>query len=123
MSDQNPQANGTGDDQADKTAGGTEVNGVAEANGVAAQPQTVQVEAESGTLTANEAEILKKLKKEPWNIPGIATQFSISEEEAVHAIDALVRKGYDIQYDRRTKRVNLVLDPVTLEPLRVDPDK
>lgn len=79
----------------------------------------------NGKLTQREAEILKHLKKQDWSIPGIAdsTKPKTSEEEAVKIIDALVRKGYDINYDRSTKRVILVTDPVTMEPLRIDPEK
>ncbi len=76
-----------------------------------------------GKLSGHEAEILKHLKKEPWSIPGIHDHLKTSEDEAVHLVDLLIRKGYDINFDRKTKRVSLVLDPVTLEPLRIDPEK
>lgn len=77
-----------------------------------------------GKLTQRESEILKHLKKEDWSIPGIANSVepATSEEEAVRLVDSLMRKGYDINYDRITKHISLVTDPVTLEPLKIDPE-
>src|SRR3989344_4002810 len=79
----------------------------------------------SNKLTAREAEVLKYLKRQAWSIPGIAdsTKPKTSEEEAVRLVDALMRKGNDINLDRATKQVGLKKDPTTLQPLLIDPEK
>lgn len=102
-----------------------EVNGnggVEDVQGVAEKSE-VKATASAGEKPNPQEEILKHLKKESWSVPGIAGHFETSEEEAVKLIDSLIRKGYDINIDRSTKRVSLVLDPVTLEPLKIDPEK
>lgn len=80
------------------------------------------VKSNGGKLIQREAEILQHLKKENWSITGIADHFKTSEEEAVRLVDSLMRKGYDINYDRGTKQVGLVTDSVTLDPLKIDPE-
>jgi biotin operon repressor len=84
-----------------------------------AEPETTET-SEQRLIKQREVKLLKRLKNEDLSIPSIADDFNTSEEEAVHLVDSLMRKGYDISFDRNNKRVSLVMDPVTLEPLRID---
>lgn len=75
---------------------------------------------ENGKLTQKEAEVLARLKKSIATTPEIAAILETSEEEAVKVVDSLFRRGYDIRFDRATKQISLVVDPVTMDPLKID---
>lgn len=70
--------------------------------------------------------VLKILQKGPSDIPTIAREIQLndpsgtSEEEAVRVVDVLYRRGYDIIYDRETKKISLVTDPSQLPVLQID---